>query len=284
MPDKDTILRFVSENPDRANKRDIAKAFGLKGDTRAELKDLLRELEDEGLVERDRKMLRRPGALPAVAVLEITMRDSDGDLIARPAEWLEDHGAAPKVTVRQSNAGRDRGKKSRAPSIAAGIGDRVLARIFAAPHGKGVTYTAKIMKILDHRDGLILGVFRALPGGGGRLMPIERRGEEYAIDPDFAGNAKDGDLVEAEAALRETLSLADGAVEKDIARLTVVYETMKPKEAAALFEEMAPEFAAGFLARMRPEAAAQIMTGLSAEVAYTISVLMAGRNAQAPIE
>ena len=198
MPDKEAILRFLSENPDRASKRDIAKAFGLKGDTRAELKDLLRELEDEGLVERDRKMLRRPGTLPAVAVLEITMRNSEGDLIARPAEWLEDHGEAPLVTVRQSNAGRDRGK-SRTPSTAASIGDRVLARIFPAQHGKTSTYTARIMKILDRRDGLILGVFRSSEGGGGRLMPIERRGDEFVIDPDFSGDAKDGDLVEVEA-------------------------------------------------------------------------------------
>jgi ribonuclease R len=76
LPDRETILRFLSENPDRASKRDIAKAFGLKGDTRSELKALLRELEDEGLIERDRKMLRRPGTLPAVTVLEITMRDA----------------------------------------------------------------------------------------------------------------------------------------------------------------------------------------------------------------
>jgi ribonuclease R len=76
-------------------------------------------------------------------VLEITMRDSDGDLIARPAEWLEDHGAAPKVTVRQSNAGRDKRGKSRSPSIAASIGDKVLARIFASPHGKGMTATPR---------------------------------------------------------------------------------------------------------------------------------------------
>src|SRR5690606_36219407 len=120
MPDRETILRFLSENPDRATKRDIAKAFGLKGDTRTEPKDVLRELEDEGLLERDRKMLRRPGTLPAVTVLEITMRGSGGDLIARPAEWLEEHGAAPVFTVRQSNAGRDSGRgKSRSPSTAA---------------------------------------------------------------------------------------------------------------------------------------------------------------------
>ncbi|OCW56722.1 ribonuclease R [Hoeflea olei] len=199
LPDRDTILRFLAENPDRASKRDIAKAFGLKGDTRTELKALLRELEDEGLIERDRKMLRRPGSLPAVTVLEITQRNTGGDLVARPAEWLEDHGAAPVVTVRQSNAGRARGK-SRTPSVAAGIGDRVLARIFADSHGSKIVYTARIMKILDRRQGLVLGVFRASPEGGGRLMPIDRRGEEYAIEADSVGAARDGDLVEAETA------------------------------------------------------------------------------------
>lgn len=45
---------------------------------------------------------------------------------------------------------------------------------------------------------------------------------------------------------------------------------------------MDPGFAAGFLGRMRPEAAAGIMTGLSPETAYTISVVLAGRNADVP--
>ena len=211
MPDKDTILQFLSENPDRASKRDIAKAFGLKGDTRAELKDMLRDLEEEGMIERDRKMLRRPGTLPAVTVLEITLRNPDGDLIARPAEWIEDHGEAPAVTVRQSNAGRDR-SKSRAPSTAAGIGDRVLARIFATTHGAKTTYTARIMKVLDRREGLVLGVFRASPDGGGRLMPIERRGEEFTIAADAVGNAKDGDLVEVESIKLSRMGLPQAKV------------------------------------------------------------------------
>ncbi|MEO0939501.1 MAG: hypothetical protein AAFY38_15210 [Pseudomonadota bacterium] len=89
-------------------------------------------------------------------------------------------------------------------------------------------------------------------------------------------------LKETEAQLRATLSRADTAAEDDVARLTTVYENMKPKEAAALFEAMEPEFAAGFLGRMRPDAAASIMAGLSPEVAYTISVILAGRNAGAP--
>lgn len=89
-------------------------------------------------------------------------------------------------------------------------------------------------------------------------------------------------LTETEQALRATLSLADEASEKDLLRLTSVYESMKPKDAAALFEEMEPNFAAGFLGRMRPDVAAAILAGLSPQVAYSISVILAGRNATVP--
>ena len=90
-------------------------------------------------------------------------------------------------------------------------------------------------------------------------------------------------LAQAEATLRETLTIADTAAASDLDRLTSVYENMKPVEASALFEQMAPEFAAGFLGRMRPDAAAAIMAGLEPELAYAISVVIAGRNASAPI-
>ncbi len=86
-------------------------------------------------------------------------------------------------------------------------------------------------------------------------------------------------LEKAESELEKTIAMADSAAEKDISRLTAMYENMKPKAAAALFAEMDPEFAAGFLSRMRPDAAAAIMAGLDPQAAYTISVVLAGRNA-----
>lgn len=89
-------------------------------------------------------------------------------------------------------------------------------------------------------------------------------------------------LIAAEEQLSVTLTLADGASEGDLAKLTEVYEKMKPKDAAALFEEMAPEFSAGFLSRMKPTAAASVMAGLKPKTAYTISVILAGRNAWVP--
>ena len=50
------------------------------------------------------------------------------------------------------------------------------------------------------------------------------------------------------------------------------------------FEEMTPEFAAGFMARMRPDTAAAVMAGLEPATAYSISVVIAGRNARVPTE
>lgn len=89
-------------------------------------------------------------------------------------------------------------------------------------------------------------------------------------------------LEEAETSLRGLLALANTAAEDDLARLTSVYENMKPKEAAPLFEQMEPAFAAGFLGRMKPNTAAGILAGLSPQVAYSISVILAGRNADVP--
>ncbi len=88
----------------------------------------------------------------------------------------------------------------------------------------------------------------------------------------------------AEERLAATLAQADDAAENDVAQLTEVYERMKPADAAGIFETMDIQFAAGFFARMRPDAAASIMAELPSELAYSISVIMAGRNANAPRE
>jgi ribonuclease R len=195
VPPRDVLLEFIQDNPDKASKREIAKAFSLKGDTRIELKAALRALEEDGLLEKSRKSLMRPGALPPVTVLDIVTRDASGELIARPAEWPEEAGVAPAVLVRQSGSDRS---KTKTP--VAGIGDRIVAKIFSNKDRGGPAYTARIVKIIDKRKNAGLGVFRTMESGGGRIMPIDRRGNELDVDPEFVGAAKDGDLVEIEAA------------------------------------------------------------------------------------
>lgn len=91
-------------------------------------------------------------------------------------------------------------------------------------------------------------------------------------------------LIKAESKLSATIAQSESAAEDDLERLTAVYENMKPKEAATLFEEMNPTFAAGFIGRMRPDAAALLLAGLSPQTAYSISVILAGRNANTPTE
>lgn len=88
----------------------------------------------------------------------------------------------------------------------------------------------------------------------------------------------------AQEKLANTIAIADSASERDLERLTTVYEKMKAKSAADIFQTMELSFAAGFLSRMKPEAAAGILSELPAEVAYSFSVVMAGRNANAPID
>jgi ribonuclease R len=98
LPSKADILAFIGNRPGKVGTREIARAFGLKNAMRADLKRLLRELADEGSIERRRKKLHHAGTLPSTVLADVTSRDSDGDLIATQDEWDEDaHGAAPKI-------------------------------------------------------------------------------------------------------------------------------------------------------------------------------------------
>lgn len=134
------------------------------------------------------------------------------------------------------------------------------------------------------RDG-ISEMLKAFQAREERIARLERQIEvrQKALEvADEEIEKRLSTLQQAEESLRSMLAIADTAAEDDLATLTSVYENMKPKDAAPLFEEMEPEFAAGFLGRMRPDAAAGIMAGLSPQAAYTISVILAGRNAQVP--
>ena len=87
IPTKQEILTWISDNPTLTNKRDIARAFGIKGAARIDLKRILRELEGEGHLQKRHKTYRDPDKLPPVSVLQVMAPDADGDLYARPMEW-----------------------------------------------------------------------------------------------------------------------------------------------------------------------------------------------------
>ena len=54
LPDRDRLLAFVAERGGPVDRKEIARAFRLKGAERAALRDLLRDLEAEGAIDRRR--------------------------------------------------------------------------------------------------------------------------------------------------------------------------------------------------------------------------------------
>ena len=93
VPTPDEILAWLRDNPGQTGKREIARAFGLKGAAKVELKQLLAEMKREGALGARRKV-RPPGELPPVLVLRVTGADGEGNLWAEPAEWEGDGAGA----------------------------------------------------------------------------------------------------------------------------------------------------------------------------------------------
>lgn len=207
LPTREEVLKFIEENPDRAGKRELAKAFNIKGDARVYLKDLLRELADEGLVEKRDRRLSRPGSLPPITTLNVTGRDNDGGLVAHPTDWDEvEHGKAPVVLIRRTRLN----KASDGPTV--GVGDRVLAKIFRSKENDGAEYSARVIKVIDHSSNAVLGVLRKLSNGEWRLEPVNRKQPEVQLDPQFLQDAKSGDLVEVELTSSRRYGLPAGKV------------------------------------------------------------------------
>ena len=207
FPSKADILAFIGTKPGKVGTREIARAFGLKNALRADLKRLLRELADEGSIEKRRKKLHHPGILPSTVLADVTTRDSDGDLIATPDEWDEEaHGAAPKIRIHLP-------RKTR-PGEAAGVGDRVLLRVEETDEDEGIRHRGRVIRIIDHPKHRVLGIFRKIAHGGGRLEPVDKKmlGKELAIPAGATANAEDGDLIAVETSRAPRLGLPTGRV------------------------------------------------------------------------
>lgn len=191
LPDRESIVAFVRNHPGEAGTRELARHFGLKNEARAELRKILRDLTDEGVIAKRGKRVREAKSLPPTLVADITKQDSDGELIATPAEWLEEvDGPAPLIRVHIPRRAK--------PGTVAGVGDRALLRI-EKPDGKHerAAYSGRVIKVLDKTQHRVLGIFRAMPTGGGRMIPIDKKqaGRELAISEADANGAQDGDLV-----------------------------------------------------------------------------------------
>ena len=204
LPDKSEILAFVQDSPERVGKREIARAFNIKGAQRIELKRLLREMTDEGLIEGTRKALSEPGTLPSVCVIEIIELDENGEPVAVQAGRST---AADKTPIRiRVLAGRGR---------SAGLGDRLLARLNRLREADfaGCTYEARPIKVLPRERERLLGIYRTLKGGGGLIVPVDRRQmKEWRVSAENDLEAQSGELVRFELDRRGRYALSQARI------------------------------------------------------------------------
>ncbi len=218
LPSREQVLAYLAEHPGEAGKREIARAFGIKGGAdKIALKALLKDIEAEGVVEKRRGRLSRTGDLPPVTVLEITARDRDGEFLAVPNEWPTEEGDPPRIVV----------VPSRAPGPAPGIGDRVLARLSAGEEG----YTARVIKLLARKPATLYGVVRRTAEGA-QIEPVDRKQRVLVIAAEALKGAREGDLV----AVRLVRSTGRGP---DRATVEEVIGSMKDEKAVSLIAILA---------------------------------------------
>lgn len=187
IPTKQEILTWISDNPTLTSKRDISRAFGIKGAARIDLKRILKELEAEGHLQKRKKTYRDPDKLPPVSVLEVLAPDADGDLYARPLEWHGD-GVEPKILL-----------VTKTSDPALGANERILARLTEVKDDDH-QYEGRLIRRIGSNPIRLLGVFRKYSDGG-RITPIDKGSDkEWQVAERDINGAKDGELVEAENA------------------------------------------------------------------------------------
>ena len=215
LPSKDQVLAYISEAKGELSKRQILRAFNLPSKKFAWLKDMLKQLERDGALARRRGRLHEAGALPQVVLADIVTRDRDGELIAEPVEWDEaSQGPIPKILVTSP-------RKPQPGQFTPGVGERALLRIEPSRDAKGPAYTGRATKIVPKGKANVLGIFRALPGGGGRIASVDKRniGREMSVRAGDENGAQDGDLVSVTLMPEGRIGLARSKVRERLGSL-----------------------------------------------------------------
>ncbi len=205
FPSREQILEFIQQNPQRIGKREIARAFNLNPEQKKTLKKVLRDMQDDGSVQRGRgRRFSEPGTLPPVSMVVVSGIDVDGDVLARPLNWnTENDGPPPSILMAPERDGR--------PAL--GIGDRVLARL--TPVGK--VYEGRTIRRLETSPADVLGIVEMV-GGEMRVRPTDRRQKsDIVIHAGDAGSAGAGDLVRVELLSGRRLGAPQGRIVERIA-------------------------------------------------------------------
>ena len=127
LPSRKQILDFIASSDQPAGKREIARAFGLSGQDKIDLKRLLKDMADEGLIDSSPgRAFHQAGGVPKVTVLRVAdgrrrrqCLGGAGAMACRnaAAEAAADRARqAQRARHRRPGARADRGARGRASS------------------------------------------------------------------------------------------------------------------------------------------------------------------------
>jgi len=235
------ILDEIKTRPDFYDNKKLARALGVKGDDRRELRQLLRAMvEDGSLKKSDRKTFREADALPGVMVIKATHLD-DGDLMGEPENWKGD-GPSPILLIRDTRPReKKRGKRDQHDTLK--VGDRALCRIKVRDNGEAV---ASVMKKLGSGPALNLGV---LYKGGRcwRIQPVSKKARHDYKPVKMPDEAEDQDLVWFRSSRRNQGDLR-------LAEITEIIGSAKGGKSASLISLHENEIRSSFPEKVTDEA------------------------------
>lgn len=190
FPSDEEILDFIADNPGQTGKREVARAFGIKGADRITLKQRLKALKESGKITSEGSALRKAGELPPVFPVAVVSVDDDGDLIVVPKMHLEGDGDQQRfVLIEKSN------RRGAPATPAPGVGDTLLVRQIAGTTGD--LQRVQLIKAIGKTEVRHYGVLRIPTQGKPYIEAVDRKADTLSVSEHDLGGAKNGDLVAA---------------------------------------------------------------------------------------
>lgn len=172
LPSKEQLLAYIREAAVPPTKRELAKAFGVRGDDRVLLKEMIRQLQVEQHLPGGRKRPKpERKATPGITELTVKGYTSAGQLQAAAED-----GMVYNLTVRDL-------EDTPTPGV------RVLVKL------RETDKSAILLKILPDRLSHLLGIFHS-EGAHGIVEPVSKKiRDSFSVHADHTAGAGDGELV-----------------------------------------------------------------------------------------
>ena len=190
LPTEEQIRDYIRENPDKAARRDIARAFGLGPREKITLKALLRQIQPRDDKEPRSDDRRR---LPSSLIVEVFDVDAEeGEALAHP---VDPELGRPIIHLRGETP--------------LGVGERALIRIEGRRRGR---FAGHVLRRMERAPERVLAVYRP-DKEGDRLQPTSRKiRTEFMVAPGQHGGAKSGELVLVEVLPQRRLGMPTAKV------------------------------------------------------------------------